>query len=275
MKILVITDFSDTSKQALQYAIDLVAATQGNIELAHVVDDSEDADTAHASLVNFIKQANNPQGIEIMHTVLLGDLYDQVGGYTKMHAFDLLLFGTHGAHGLQKVFGSHAVKLIQHTTCPCIVVQKQIAIGEDGIKEIALPLTLEVEDKKILTHVSELAQLLDAKIEIIYQENTDEFLGATIKRNLNFTVSHFEKAGLKYGVTQVDGSKNFDKEVVKVADAKECDLIAIVNHHEDGVKNLFGWSFDQNMIENNKHIPVLTIDAKPAGDVRDIFSTTR
>lgn len=274
MKILVITDFSETSKQALQYAIDLVAATKGNIELAHVVDDSEDADSAHTTLVNFIKQVNT-KGIEIKHTVLLGDLYDQVGVYTKMHAFDLLLFGTHGAHGLQKIFGSHAVKLIQHTTCPCIVVQKEIAIGEDGIKEIALPLTLEVEDKKILAHVTELAQLLDAKIEIIYQDNTDEFLGATIKRNLNFTVSHFEKAGLKYSVNQVDEGKNFNQEVINISDAKECDLIAIVNHHEDGVKNLFGWSFDQNMIENNKHIPVLTIDAKPAGNVNDIFSTTR
>ena len=84
MKILVITDFSETSKQALQYAIDLVAATQGNIELAHVVDDSEDADSAHTSLVNFINQVNT-KDIEIKHTVLLGDLYDQVGVYTKMH----------------------------------------------------------------------------------------------------------------------------------------------------------------------------------------------
>lgn len=275
MKILVLTDFSNTSQQALQYGIDLIAATQGSIEIAHVVDDSDDAEEAQKSLVHFLAKCSNKHGIKIQQTVLLGDLYDQVGVYTKMHDFDLLLFGTHGAHGLQKVFGSHAVKLIQHTTCPCIIVQKQIAIGEDGIKEIALPLTLEVEDKKILAHVTELAHLLDAKIEIIYQDNSDEFLGATIKRNLNFTVAHFEKSGLKYNVNHVNEGKNFDEEVVKIADAKECDLIAVVNHHEDGVKNLFGWSFDQNMIENNKHIPVLTIDAKPAGNVNDIFSTTR
>jgi len=276
MKLLSITDFSTTSKQALQYSIDLLNTSEvRELHLLHVLEDQKDTEKATQQLHTFIEGIDNPKGIDIQTDLVLGDLYDEVGLYTRKQKFDFLVFGTHGAKGLQKVFGSHAVKLIQHTSCPCIVVQKEIAIGEDGIKEIALPLTLEVEDKKILAYAAALAKQLDARIEIIYPEHSDEFLAATIRRNLNFTTGHFKEQNIPFGTNAVPAGKDFDDHVIRVADEKECDLIAVVNHHEDGIRNLFGWSFDQNMIENNAHIPVLTIDAKPAGDVHDIFSTTR
>lgn len=276
MKILSITDFSATAKQALQYSIDLLNnAEQREMHVLHVVDKQEETAEALLSLSAFVGNIHNPNNIDIHTDVVLGDLYDEVGLYTQKQQFDFIVFGTKGAHGIQKIFGSHAVKLVQHTACPCIIVQDEIAIGEDGIKEIALPLTLEVEDKKILAYATAMAKLLDARIEIIYPEHDDEFLSATIRRNLNFTTAHFTENHIAFGVNPVASGKNFDDHVIRMADEKECDLIAVVNHHEDGIRNLFGWSFDQNMIENNAHIPVLTIDAKPAGNVNDIFSTTR
>ena len=276
MKLLALTDFSATSAQALQYSIDLLQnVPSGTLHVLHVVEHQKDTEKALASLQAFVGNVRNPKNVKMHTDVALGDLYDEVGLYTQKQSFDFLLFGTHGAKGIQKIFGSHAVKLVQHTACPCIIVQDEIAIGEDGIKEIALPLTLEVEDKKILAYTAGLAKLLAARIEIIYPEHDDEFLAATIRRNLKFTTAHFEVQGIPFGTNPVDSGLHFDDHVIRVAVEKECDLIAVVNHHEDGIRNLFGWSFDQNMIENNAHIPVLTIDAKPAGDVGDIFSTTR
>lgn len=67
---------------------------------------------------------------------------------------------------------------------------------------------------------------------------------------------------------------NFDEAIVKYAAAHQCDLIATVNHHNDGILNLFGAKFDQNILENSAHIPVLTVDARNQHKVNDIFSTT-
>lgn len=275
MKTLVLTDFSHTSKRALEYTLDLLV-TEGeqSITLAHVVGKPADAAKAMENFNPFIEGIANPSNVTIQKEIIHGDLYDATGAYSKKEGFELIVFGTHGARGLQKIVGSHAVKLIQHTNCPVIVVQDEIHRDPDGIKQIALPLTLAVEDKKMLNYVSRIAKLMGAMIEIIYHEKSDEFLAATMKRNLSFTKSFLEKAGIDYALNEVASKDNFDQQVVEIAAKKSCDLIATINHHEDGIKNLFGWNFDQNMIENNAHIPVLTIDAQPAGDVKDIFSTT-
>jgi nucleotide-binding universal stress UspA family protein len=275
MKTLVLTDFSHTSKRALEYTLDLLV-TEGaqTITLAHVVSKASDASKAMENFTPFLDGIANPSNVTVQKEIINGDLYDAIGMYSKKEGFELIVFGTHGARGLQKVVGSHAVKLIQHTNCPVIVVQDEIHRDPDGIKQIALPLTLAVEDKKMLNYVSRIAKLMGAMVEVIYHEKTDEFLAATMKRNLTFTTSFLEKSGIEYALNVVAAKDDFDQQVISIAAEKSCDLIATINHHEDGIKNLFGWSFDQNMIENNAHIPVLTIDAKPAGDVKDIFSTT-
>lgn len=275
MKTLVLTDFTHTSKRALEYTLDLLVSSASSVvTLAHVVSKPEEASSAMGTFSTFLKDIKNPHNATVEPVILNGDLYDAVGAHSRKEQFELIVFGTHGARGLQKLVGSHAIKLIQHTSCPVIVVQDEIHRDEDGIKQIALPLTLAVEDKKMLNYVSAIAKTMGAMIEVIYHEKSDEFLANTMKRNLNFTTSFLEKEGIEYVLNAVSESKNFDDEVIAIAADKSCDLIATINHHEDGYKNLFGWSFDQNMIENNAHIPVLTIDAKPAGKVNDIFSTT-
>jgi len=275
MKTLVLTDFSHTSKRALEYTLDLLVTERNDtITLAHVVRKPSEASQAMKNFALFIDGAVNPNAASIKKEVLHGNLYDAVGEFSIKEGFELMVFGTHGAQGLQKLVGSHAVKLIQHTNCPVIVVQNEIHRDPDGIKQIALPLTLAVEDKKMLNYVCRIAAIMGAMIEVIYHEKTDEFLAATMKRNLNFTTTFLQREGVEYALNAVAANDDFDQQVIAIAAEKSCDLIATVNHHEDGIKNLFGWSFDQNMIENNAHIPVLTIDAMPAGDVRDIFSTT-
>lgn len=275
MKTLVLTDFSHTSKRALEYTLDLLVTEEDReVTLAHVVAKPADAAKGMENFTPFLDGVSNPNQTLIHKEVIHGDLYDAIGAYSKAEGFELIVFGTHGAKGLQKVVGSHAVKLIQHTNCPVIVVQDEIHRDPDGIKQIALPLTLAVEDKKMLSYVSRIAQLMGAMVEVIYHEKSDEFLAATMRRNLKFTTSFLEKSGIEYALNPVSSAVNFDDAVIAIASKKSCDLIATINHHEDGIKNLFGWGFDQNMIENNAHIPVLTIDAQPAGDVKDIFSTT-
>jgi len=52
----------------------------------------------------------------------------------------------------------------------------------------------------------------------------------------------------------------------------EADLIAIINHKEDGIKNLIGSNFDQQMITNKFNIPVLIMNYKQILKVYDLFS---
>ena len=276
MKFLVPTDFSSTSKKALHYAIDLAKQMHGGAIVAvHVVDSEDLIPASELEFKRFVQGLETPDGFSTETIVIVGNLYDAIGQYAKSHGFDLIIMSTEGATGLQKVLGSHAVRMIQHSKVPFIVVQKEIVDAPGGVKEIALPVTLEKEDKAILAAVTDLALVLKAKIEIIYQEKSDEFLAATMKRNLNFTNAHFKNRGVETHINVVDEGADFSKEIIRIALAQECDLIATINKHDNGIANLFGWNFDQNMLENNAHIPVLTIDALPAETAKDIFGVNR
>lgn len=275
MKTLVLTDFSDVSKRALEYTLDLlVTKNSEDVTLAHVVSNAQETSQAMANFDTFMEGIPNPHGVVVKKEVLQGDLYDASGAFCNKHGYEMMVFGTHGARGLQKILGSHAVKLVQHTSAPVIIVQDEIHRDPDGIKQIALPLTLAAEDKKMLAHVCRVAKIMGAMVEIIYHEKTDEYLARTMMLNLKFTKNYLTREGVSFNINMVPSGENFDKQVVDISKEKSCDLIATVNHHEDGFMNLFGWSFDQNMIENIAHIPVFTVDAKPAGEVTDIFSTT-
>lgn len=275
MNILVLTDFSQTSKRGLEYTLEfLVNNTTESITLAHVVKSNQFSLSAMSSFPPFVASVKNILGTTIKFEVLTGDLYKAIGEYVRLNKFNLVIFSSRGAHGLQKIVGSHAVKLVHHITCPVIVVQQQIRKDPDGIKEIALPLTLAQEDKVILPYVIKLARLMGAMVEIIYQVKSDEFLHAQAIRNLRFTKKKLKSAGIEYNVNEVPNIESFSDKVIQIAESKSCDLIATVNHHEDGIKNIFGWGFDQNMLENNANIPVLTMNVKPVGTVNDIFMTT-
>lgn len=275
MNILVLTDFSLTSKRGLEYTLEfLVDSKTESITLAHIVKSNQDSLSAMNSFTPFIANVKNVFGTTIKFEVLVGDLFKSIGKYVRLNKFNLVVFSTRGAHGLQKIVGSHAVKLVHNITCPVIVVQRQIRKDPDGIKEIALPLTLAQEDKVILPYVIKLAMLMGAMVEIIYQVKSDKFLQEQAIRNLTFTKNKLKSAGIDYNVNEVPNSESFSEKVIQIAESKSCDLIATVNHHEDGIKNIFGWGYDQNMLENNANIPVLTINTKPVGTVNDIFMTT-
>ena len=48
-------------------------------------------------------------------------------------------------------------------------------------------------------------------------------------------------------------------------------MIAIINHNQDGIKNLFGANFDQNVITNDAAIPVLVMNAKDMTKIGSVF----
>jgi hypothetical protein len=81
-------------------------------------------------------------------------------------------------------------------------------------------------------------------------------------------------SGINTQSIDVGNEISFDEAIIKYAAAHRCDLIATVNHHNDGILNLFGANFDQNLLENSAHIPILTVDARNQEHVTDIFMTT-
>jgi len=274
MKVLVPTDFSSTATSGLQYAKSFVANYgSGHIIVLHAVEKESERPAAEEKLAAFCN-IDLPASITLTTAIAVGDFNEEIGKQAEAHGCALIVMATKGAHGIQKLVGSHAMKVVSQSNIPHIITQREVH-DDEVLDRIAVPITLEREDKKILSTVAAIAKPLGAAVLLIYEDKEDEFLAATISRNLNFAKSFLRNAGVNTQAIDVGHDLSFDEAIVKYAAAHQCDLIATVNHHNDGILNLFGANFDQNLLENSAHIPILTVDARNHEQVNDIFMTTR
>jgi nucleotide-binding universal stress UspA family protein len=141
-KILVPTDFSKHSAEAIRAAVDLSRRYEASITLAYVFEP-----VSYALPEGHVMQA--PPQIEEMHSVfeqrlrqavtdataagalnvdaklLTGPVAVEITDYAERSGYDLIVMGTHGRTGLRHlVLGSVAEKVVR--TAPCAVLTVRV-----------------------------------------------------------------------------------------------------------------------------------------------------
>jgi nucleotide-binding universal stress UspA family protein len=186
----------------------------------------------------------------------------------------LICMGTHGLKGVQYLLGSKAIKVVSATTIPFIITQSDQPL-KDEIHDIVVPIDFASEEKRVLSISARLAKALKGKLNVIGAGHDDPILSKKVDLNLSFTQRFLAENNVHFEVSKGTSSKNFQGEILDKAKDSDADIIAIVNHHEDGVRNLLGGNFDQNIITNKLKLPVLIFTGKSLVDKRDIFGMFR
>lgn len=140
-KILVPTDFSEFSKQAVDYAVELAQRFEAEITLIYVLQDAvalfPEPGVAFPAPGNYLQelQESSQQALErlreslpaemTIHTVLRnGPPFVEIVRYAKEEDVDLIVIGTHGRSGLaHMLLGSVAEKVVRKASCPVLTVR--------------------------------------------------------------------------------------------------------------------------------------------------------
>lgn len=140
LTILVPTDFSDLSKVAMRYAIDMAKKMNGKVTLLHVIDTAQHASSMRLRLSSLIDElvkmaeedfaallaeANKyNKGKPLNYSIELGSSFvDAVARFAKRHKANLIIMGTHGASGLKKVvMGSNTASLLEASNVPVLAI---------------------------------------------------------------------------------------------------------------------------------------------------------
>lgn len=140
-QILVPTDFSESSSLALRAAIQLGRKFGASVEVLHVdteatvlvpppgdlipaspVDVAEVMEKSVERL-NEIAEDVRRTGLVCTTATEVGTTHTEIVEHAQRIGADLIVMGTHGRHGLGRVLvGSIAEKVVQHATCPVLVV---------------------------------------------------------------------------------------------------------------------------------------------------------
>ncbi len=141
-KILVPTDFSESSKAALPYAIDLARKYEAKIVIFHVFDEElispiffETGVTAQdyfqriqehfEAAVNEFLEDIDIQGLEVEAQLGNGKPFVEIIKFARENGIDLIVMATHGRSGLSHAFlGSVTEKVIRKSFCPVLIVRR-------------------------------------------------------------------------------------------------------------------------------------------------------
>ncbi len=143
-QILVPTDFSEHSRNALEYGCDLARRYDARLHVVHAVQDlvmmvpepgmafplSDDyMEDLKASAENELAQLCREEimnGIETAHKVLVGPPFLEIVRYARSEEIDLIVIGTHGRTGLTHVLlGSVAEKVVRKAPCNVFTIRPE------------------------------------------------------------------------------------------------------------------------------------------------------
>lgn len=250
-------DFTEVADNALAHAIATARPLGAQIFVLHVVAKEKNIREAELKLQEIIT-SNASSGVELIPTVRMGSIFEDIGEFAAEHHAELIFMGTHGAHGWQHITGSHALKVITSSTVPFIIVQEK-EIKETGYDDIVVPLDLNKETKQKLAYVANIATYFKSRVHLITPDESDEFLRHQVKANIQFAVKFFHERGIEV-TTKVAPNSGFDKEVVKHAVNLDADLIAIMNLNRNNMLGVITASHEQYILTNDAQIPTLIVN---------------
>ncbi len=260
---LVLHDFTEVGDAALNYAVNLSSNVINEIRLVHLVSKKKDIAGAVSKLNAIIAKTEKGENTEISCLVEAGSIFEDISKIVKKEKANLIIMGTHGAKGFQKVFGSFAIKVITSSDVPFFVIQKDTKVK--AVKKIIVPIDLKKESLQIVNIAGDLANMYQAEIFLVAEKQDDVLLSQRIKNRILIVRKQYEERNIKCTIELIKGSGNYSSKIMKYAKENDIDLIAIAYHSS----SLFP-GFDkyaQTLITNDELLPCVILNAKPASSV--------
>lgn len=250
-------DFTKVADNALNHALTTGKVMDVKVYVLHVVPKKKDVKEATKKLEKLVAIYKDNK-TEVIAAVRVGNIFDKIGGFAAEHHADLIFMGTHGASGWQLISGSHALKVVTHSTVPFIIVQSQTP-RSSGYDDIVVPLDLHKETKQKLSIVASMAKYFASRVHIVIPHQTNEFSKNKVSANILFSKRFFEERNIETSVSMAPKG-GFDKEVIKVGVEKDADLIAIMNLNKNNLFGALGARYEQYIITNDAEIPILMVN---------------
>lgn len=139
-RLLTPIDFSESSKQAVHYAVEFARSFKAEIHLLNIIEPvmypaemfgqvgMVDVESVMEKSANEEMQAWKasliPEGVAMVAATQHGRPFAEIISYATEHEIDLIIIGTHGRSGIDHfLLGSTAEKVIRKAPCPVLTVR--------------------------------------------------------------------------------------------------------------------------------------------------------
>lgn len=247
MQILIPTDFSENSWNAIQYALEFFKKTKSTFYIMHINplppysgagtsirasgDNFKDVilKESKADLKKLFKRIENELPLNTKHTFVPLAFYDYLVDAIKRESeakkIDLVIMGTKGASGLKRAtIGSNTGDVITKVKCPLLAVPENATYT--NLNEIAFPTDFHIGyDVKVLDALIEIATMNKAILRILHISKKGEKLSEEQQKNKDFL--HEYLIDIDHSFHSLTGTE-LEAAVQCFTESRDIDMIAMV-----------------------------------------------
>jgi nucleotide-binding universal stress UspA family protein len=251
-------DFTPVAEHAVLHGIQMARVADAKIIVLHLVNDKSKIATKKQALTEILNRTEFQCGVELIPMVIEGSIFEDINKVAVKNGSNRIIMGTHGALGIQKVFGSNAIKVVKSTALPIYIVQD--SRKWENIQTIVVPIDTSKESIQIVSHAADIALLFKAKIIVLGELQKDEETSQTMKTRIKIIEDKFQSLGVEATIHLFEQSGSYLKKIIEFARENNAQLIATAYFSESLFAALD--SFHQGIIMNKAKIPVVIIQSQ-------------
>lgn len=262
-RILLPTDFSESSHNAYLYGLRLAEDMGANITLFHAYQDTpaeteymprtlveairnEKIDFANERFDTYLEEAQHDVGPHVEVEVILesGRAVNQICEVCGRIGADLILMGTRGAASpFEQILGSITHQVIQLAEVPVLAIPAEAVY--EPLRVMMYAMGIEEVDFKVLARLKEIADLLGAKVICTHvKKDTDTW--ARLDLQMLNEIYQMEKEGeIEFYVTQFH---NVMHGLHRFVTEHQVDWLVMTTHESSQIRHLFDPSLTRQMV---------------------------
>ena len=296
--ILVPVDFSDSSRQALNFAIPFARQFRAGIALLHVIHvnyyatNSDFATYDYPELLDETRRAGEKQLDDLARSVRKqypvktviqtghpGSLIVNTAGKLGI---GLIITSTHGRTGFKRAFlGSTAEHVVRFAPCPVLTVPGRTRSARRGspppfqLKKILVPIDFSEVSKDALPYAASLAARFGAELILLHVTETapiDYLLGRGLMNHLTVPMMKQAEANLARMAGRLDKTNGAHtsaivrtgkpyEEICRAATSLGADMIILTTHGYTGLRHVVLGSTAERVVRH-ADCPVLVVRDK-------------
>ncbi|HCI55980.1 MAG TPA: universal stress protein [Bacteroidales bacterium] len=261
--IVVPWDFTQVAESALAHAVKISRMVSNEICLLHIVDEKikPAEEKKKMDSLNKIAEENKIKyNVPISGHIEKGSIFKSISAFANEKNASLVVMGTHGIKGMQKLTGSWALKVIVKSKVPFIVVQDPPRDWE-RYHNIVFPVDFRSENKEKMKMAIFMGKYFDSKIHIIKTTPSDKALLKKTNVNLNFAIKYLIQNNIEYEIHDMPKG-NFAQQTIDFAQKINADLILIVTTKNITFADYVLGASEQYIIANSSKIPVCCVNPR-------------
>jgi len=261
--IVVPWDFTPVASHALAHAVKISRMVGNDVTLLHIVSSGISQKAlaeVRAHLQRAAEEGGKKYNIALSWNIVKGSIFHAIADFANEKEASLVIMGTHGMKGMQKLTGSWALKVMVKSKTPFIVVQDPPA-DQEKYHDIVFPVDFRSENKEKMKMAIFMGKYFDSKIHMFVAGTNDKNLAKKTKINLNFAIKYLIQNNIEYKIHEIP-KKNFAQQTLDFANEIKADLILIITTKNITFADYTFGASEQFIIANSSKIPVICVNPK-------------